>query len=390
MAAVHGEVSVEQLEGFVLAGAGVYEQYLMTERTRGQLASAGTHPWAAGPQISARLLCTWNAHVLHTLGATLLDADFEAQPSTRGFVPPVTAQQAWAWFTEVEPWLAAARQAELGAVALPEPLPADLPPWVVVEPCPVPHLHAMLTIATHLDELLEASLGTVSSLPCDEVDAARLLKIRQLAVAAHSAVDYCQKLGNASADQRLHELIEQRLHRALELQFHLGQLLADPTLADGYVPDTQPASVPTLSAVPADPWCLTDPRSRAKWQKDLRARDAIALLWRYDPNPNLTRGLAQQVAQALSSGQVEYAKDPDGVAFGNYYCCPWSAIYAVNAPLRLLGRRLQPGDQFTLDVSAEQIPETGQFVRRIVVGPFAPTTKIDYCNPTAAGHHDDD
>jgi hypothetical protein len=47
-----------------------------------------------------------------------------------------------------------------------------------------------------------------------------------------------------------------------------------------------------------------------------------------------------------------------------------------------------PGQQFTVDVSAEEVPETGEFVRRIVTGPFSPTTKIDYCDPDAGGHED--
>lgn len=387
VSALHGEVSAESLEAFRAAGSGVYEQYLVAERARAALAAAGTHPWSAEPQVKSALLCTWNAHVLQALGSELLDADYRAKPSTRGFVPPVTAQQSWAWFSEVEPWLSAARQADLGSVSIPRPLPADLPSWVVVDPCPPAHLEAMLTVAGRLDELLEADLATVMTLPARKQDSDRLVKVRQLAIAAHNAVEYCQRLGSRGGDQRLHELIESRLHRALETQFHLGQLLADPSLIDEYVPDTQAAATdPSAAATSHDPWCLTDPRTRAQWQRDPKARQAIAQLWNWDPDSALTRGLAEQVSRALDNGDVSYAKDEHGTAFGNYYCCPWSAIYVVRHPLKVLGRRLQVGEQFTLDVSAEEIPETGQFVRRIVTGPFAPTTKIDYCDPSAEGH----
>ena len=390
VSAVHGEVSADQLEAFRRAGSGAYALYLEADRTRTELASAGTHPWHAAPETAYALLCTWNAHVLQTLGTALLDADYEAMPSTRGFVPPVTAQQAWLWFEQVEPWLSAARQAELGTVTTTHVLPADLPPWVIVEPCPPAHLTAMLSAAASLGGLLEAALATVCTLPCGKENEARLVTLKQLAVSARTTVEYCQGLAHSRADDRLHELIEQRLHTALELQFHLGQLLADPTLVDDYAPDTTPAGrQPSTSPNPADDWCLTDPRSRSRWQADPRARQTIAQLWQYDPDPNLTRGLATQVAAAVEGGQVVYATDERGRAFGNYFCCPWSAIYEVRQPIRLLGRRLRPGQQFTLDVSAEEVPETGEFVRRVITGPFAPTTKIDYCDPTAGGHDDD-
>ncbi len=39
--------------------------------------------------------------------------------------------------------------------------------------------------------------------------------------------------------------------------------------------------------------------------------------------------------------------------------------------------------QFTFDVSAEEIAEDGQFVRRLMLGPFHPTSKVDYCDPPA-------
>ena len=45
-------------------------------------------------------------------------------------------------------------------------------------------------------------------------------------------------------------------------------------------------------------------------------------------------------------------------------------------------------EQFAVDVSAEEIAETGTFTRRLVTGPFSPTNKIDYCDPEAAGPDD--
>jgi hypothetical protein len=39
--------------------------------------------------------------------------------------------------------------------------------------------------------------------------------------------------------------------------------------------------------------------------------------------------------------------------------------------------------QFIFDVSAEEMAEGGEFVRRLTLGPFHPTSEVDYCDPTA-------
>jgi hypothetical protein len=70
-------------------------------------------------------------------------------------------------------------------------------------------------------------------------------------------------------------------------------------------------------------------------------------------------------------------------AASHYFCCPWSAIYLVRRPVTIAGQRLRPMQQFTFDVSAEEMAEGGEFVRRLLPGPFHPTSKVDYCDPTA-------
>jgi hypothetical protein len=366
-ARLHGEVPADQLEAFRRAGAPVYDSYLSAENALTALAGTGQHPWAADSETKSQLLCTWNAFLLQTLAAALLDADYAALPSTVGYLPPVTAEQAWALFEQVEP-------------------------------CPRAHLDAMLaatqTAHEHLDALLGALLGAGDP---PKQYAAALEQVQRLGVDAHTASSYAAGLAHPGADMALHEVIEQHLHRALELQYHLGQLIADPDLLEGYVgPGGQGAPAPKGRPLAGpgqagfDPWCLTSPRTRRQWQKDPQARQAIDNLWKYDPDPGRTVGLAAQIAAAFEAGDIAYATDERGREFGNYFCCPWSAIYVVKRPVRIAGKRLRVLEQFALDVSAEEMAETGTFVRRLVVGPFAPTNKIDYCDPEAGGHDDDD
>lgn len=398
-ARLQGEIPADQLEAFRRAGGGVYETYLAAEKALTDLAASGVHPWAAEPGTKSQLLCTWNAFMLQTLASALLDADYQAMPSTVGYLPPVTAEQAWALFQQVEPWLSRARQSAQGTsydVSAELALPADLPPWVQVEPCPRAHLDAMLAATqqahAHLDAMLGAVLGAG---PTPKRQAAALDRLQQLGIEAHTASSYAAGLAHPGADTALHEVIEDHLHRALELQYHLGQLIADPDLLEGYVgPRGQGAPSPRAGAAPGpgqpgfDPWCLTSPKTREQWKGDPQAVRAITNLWQADPDPSRTVGLANQVAVAVSAGDIGYATDERGRELGNYFCCPWSAIYTVKRPVRIAGRRLRVMEQFALDVSAEDMAETGMFVRRLVTGPFAPTNRVDYCDPEAGGHDD--
>jgi hypothetical protein len=72
-----------------------------------------------------------------------------------------------------------------------------------------------------------------------------------------------------------------------------------------------------------------------------------------------------------------------GQAASHYYCCPWSSIYQVRRPVTIAGRRLRPMQQFTFDVSAEEMAEGGQFTRRSLPGPIHTTSEVDYCDPTS-------
>ncbi len=112
--------------------------------------------------------------------------------------------------------------------------------------------------------------------------------------------------------------------------------------------------------------CLTDPHSRARWQQDPAARRAIATLWRYDPDPAATLAIQSQIDAAVTAGSAVA-----GTSRGqrHYYCCPWSAIYQARQPVTIAGHQLRPMQEFTFDVSAEEMADGGQFTRQLLTGP---------------------
>lgn len=392
-ALLRGERSAADLEALRAAGAGIYTELGRAEQDRTRLIAEGRNLWTAPTSVCGHLVATWNAFVLQTLAAGLLDADYAADAGTVGYVPPVTFDQAWSWFAAAAGWLSQAQQAHANPdhdLTATMRIPAALPAWVEVEPCPPAHLHAMLIALPAIREHADLALFDLDKNCHTEPQHHAANTLHQLAAEAAAAAEYAQALGSSAAGQRLHELIEAHLKRAVTLWFHAGQLAAMPTLIGRYRPKAGPARVDpdTLPGGPRfDPWCLTDPETLQSWQSDPRARKAIDALWAVDPDPGRTLSVHAQIQAAVASGAVVRAS---GMRLGSYfYCCPWSPIYQVRKPVRINGKRLSPPQQFTFDVSGEGLAEGLPFVRRILLGPFQATSEVDYCDPES-GHHDDD
>ena len=390
VARLSGEVSAETLDAYRRAGLGVYDLLSSAESLRADLAAG--EPAAVDPATRCFLLCTWNAFALQALGDAFVDADYEANPRTVGFVPPVTKQQALNLYGEVEAWMGYGHGARVNAHAkLPVALPAELPAFVDVEPCPSEHLQAMLAAAKTLGEHAETAILDAERLP--GAGEQQLAELRALLASAGNAAGYARRLyGDGDVSQELHERIEQSVKEALAGYYLAGQLAAMPDLVGRHA---VPASVtgagrrlPGPGERGFDPWCLTDPHTRENWKRDRQARDAIELLWEMDPDPRATLELQAEVDEALRQGYVELATDRRGRRLGNYFCCPWSAVYVTTRPLTIDGQRLRSGQQFTVDVSAEEMGEGGSFKRELLLGSFSPTDRIDYCDPREGGHHD--
>jgi hypothetical protein len=389
VAALHGEIPAATLEAYRHAGAGAYELLDRSELRRAELTIEHADAWSTDPATKAFRLCTWNAFTLQLLGDELLDADYRVNPATVGFVPPVTAQQALAFYAPVEGWLSRANQASSNpAYRLDVQVPAELPEWVEVEPCPREHLQAMLSACRRLRRHTEVAFGELERSAGAE-RSAELGRFRQRLAVVTTAADYADRLYQPDAAQEQHERAEDSVHRAIEAAYQLGQLLAMPELLARPDGTTQPAGshgrLPRPGEAGFDPWCLTDPATRPGWQQDRRAVRAIRLLWESDPSPDRTVAIQDQIDAALARGDIAVAR-AYGQQVGPYFCCPWSSIFLVKRPVRIGGRRLRPMQQFTFDVSAEGLAEGERFRREILLGPFHPTDDVDYCDPVGEGH----
>lgn len=388
-AAMRGEIAATTVEAYRRAGAAAYQDMLDAERLRADLAAFGGGQWIARSHQASQLLCAWNAFALQTLGDQLVEADYQADPRTAGFLPPVTAEQAAVFLGEVEQWSARARRAasdETYDITAEIAVPAPLPEWVEVEPCPRAHLTAMLAAARAMRGRAEAALADLVKAPPPRAKANAGSRVKGLAAEADSVVSFGESLWSPDATDEVHEKVENSLRRGIAAYYRLGQLLAMPALLDHAEIKAIPVagtSLPLPGQPGFDPWCLTDPGSRAQWQRDPAACRAIETLWRYDPDPAATVGIQSQINAALAGRSIVQAAAASSQAGQYYFCCPWSSIYLVRRPVTIAGQRLRQMQQFTFDVSAEEMAEGGQFVRRLLPGPFHDTSEVDYCDPTA-------
>lgn len=312
MAAIRGEVSARELEAVQAAGMGSYDSLARVEQTRKELVRSGAEAWDLPPATSARFLASWCAFANQRLGEKFLQADYAMDPSTVGYLPPVTARQVQIYFTEVEMWLRRASRAEADpGYRIDVPLPYPLPAWAQVEPCPMAHLHAMFGACEEMVSHAEAAVSDLHALR-GEHHPDDLGRIQAELAEAKSGQSYAAalqaNLHAGDASQGLHERIERSIKGAVERAYLVGQLAAMPALVKRPQCGAQGPSAGTAAPRPGragfDMWCLTDPVSRPAWQRDPAAVRAVEVLWANDPDPGETLRIQAQIDEGIRRGDV--------------------------------------------------------------------------------------
>jgi hypothetical protein len=385
-ARIGGERDAAVLEVLRRAGKAAYGERLKADEVRAELTASGGSLWNVPVGTASQLLAAWNAFVLQSLGEALLDADYTADPGTVGFVPAVTFTQAEAWLSAVEDWVSLARQARSNPdldLTEEHALPAELPEWPDVHPCPAEHLLALLTVVPALREDVDVMLFALEQAGVPTTRRAAFNRLKQLAAEAASAADYAMALRTRQDHPGLQTLVEDKLRLALELWYQAGQLAAMPRLLTGSrLPDPPAVQriTPSADQLPGgetfDPWCLTDPETLERWRADPKGRRALSEMWKFDPDPAATVALKAEIDQALADGSIDRIR-----VSGNgtcYYECPWPSLFEALRHVRIGGRRLAPRQQFTLEVGFRDGDRGTAFRRRVIVGPFHSTDDVEY------------
>jgi hypothetical protein len=372
------EVSAESLEAYRRASTLVSEVMDQAQARRLACAIEGLDPWTIPPATRAGLLCAWNAFVLQALGDAFLDADYAGNPSTIGFVPRLTHDQVMAYYAQVETWVDRANQAHANPdYRLDVPVPAELPPWReaswVAEAHPRDlHLRALLAAMRSVGEHAEAAMAILPGHPRNAMEGMQINCIRQLYERARSAAASAERLYETAPAHDGEARIQALAREAIEAYHELGQLIADPALAEGGHSPGEAA--PLLPGHPDfDPLILTAPWAR-DWVKGRgEARVAIDRLWRLDPDPARTLALHAEIHAALERGDAAYATNPTtGWRVGPSPRCPWGPVYVARRELGLDGVLLRSSQQFVLEAGLAD-----GFTRRVwPVAPLSPWTKV--------------
>ena len=240
-AAMSGEISADTLEAYRRASLAVYDALDHSEAHRARAKDEGKNAWTLEAATKAEILCTWNAFVLQTLGDRFLEADYQGDANTVGFVPAITSDQILRFYTQVEGWLNRAQQAHYNPnYKLDIYVPAELPPWSEVEPCPNAHLFGMLEAMRAVRDHTEAALIFLNdSPPQNDAQEKQRDRIRQQHASAMTKARYADDMMSGNPSREIHELVEEHVKDAIEKFYLLGQLLAMPELADK-LQQTQP------------------------------------------------------------------------------------------------------------------------------------------------------
>ncbi len=414
-ASATGEVSADTLEAYRRASLAVYDALEHSETHRAGAKADDKNAWTLPKSTQAEMLCTWNAFVLQTLGDRFLEADYEGDPHTVGFVPAITSDQILSFYTQVEGWLNRAQQAHFNPdYKLDVAVPAALPAWSEVEPCPNAHLVGMLEAMRAVRDHTDAALLFLNDSPPQTPEQTKSAnQIRQVHASAQTKARYAEDMMSGSNPSRdVHERVEEHVKEAVENYYLLGQLLAMPELATKVLNPPKHPATPPMSPPPSpfyapspnqfapqvgqlaqpnspdfDMWCLTAPEALSKFQQDREAVCAIKALWQLDPDPRRTVEIQNEINAALSRGEVGYATDKWGKKLGHFFCAPWGSVYIAKRPVTIGGTRMMTMQQFIFNVTCEGVNLGAPFEREIMTGDFTPTSKFEYGDPNEAPDH---
>jgi hypothetical protein len=368
-----GERNTATLEAMRAAGTSVYEELTILESHQDELRADDRGAWNDAPDRASHTLATWNAYVLHTLGECLID---RADPGKSGFVEPETFDLAWRWFGQVQPWLSRARQARSNPGY---DIRAELTPPVELTPLPTHdgYIDALLDADARLRDRAEFAVFVLESGKRPAYADDDLNRLKQYAAMAGAAADYARGLRQADEEQTTSRIAAANLRQAVSAWYQIGQLAAFPVLLRRFrLPRERPRFNP--DRLPGgdsfDPWCLTDEATLEAWQADPAAVRAIHAMWAADPDPALTLQIKAEIDRALEDNAIVrvFLPGPDKITC--YHRCPWSSLYEVRRTVSIAGRRLGVLQQFTLDVSADDMYWGRPFIRRLILGPFQPNT----------------
>ena len=358
--ALQGEVSEKELRAY--RGSG-----LQTQELNAALKDAGARDplaaWQLPDAVRYALLFHWVADALLIVANHLLDADAEAHPPTRGFLPRLTFDQAKALYVQVPDHLRRGFEALANPLYAPDcALPIDLSPRLPgTESCPDPHLRGLMcgveALEAHADlrlTTLKRDLGEAADTAGGDAARETLARLEQ----AHAAAAARMRWGRTQGDAALAEGSPQvrtnavgSLWDALADLFLLGQMLAMPDL----LPETgnqQPRPKRRgrhkgrqISRRGGDRWSVSDPAARRELEHSRFGESEINAFWQ-------ARQWRVSDREADTMAEIAWLRERQQVEpVGPWAIRPFGTVYRAVEPVYVLGHRVPRGHDFYYDLT---------------------------------------
>lgn len=318
---------------------------------------------------------TWVARALMTIGHCLMEADESADPSTAGYLPKVTFNQAKVLFEQAPDYIHAAHEAMANPDYQPSlALPVELGPRCEAEgKCPNSHLQGILLSATNLDVHLTDLLAISAFSKLDN-------NTSQLKARASSKLGFASSqlsmLVVRNAPEAVHEDTENRLWDALSDLYMLGQVVCmpkatavatqkiiaklsqptrqldelEPDPIKTYVVDRIIPNIPTVGRLIQEDvkWCFTEREAMRDLRgtklgeaemKEFWARKGWRTTKRQDE-------FFDTCAQLQKTGAISIVT--------RWSKCPFDPIFQTHTEVTVLGTRIARGTEFHLDMDEDK------------------------------------
>jgi len=396
---MRGEVSDANVRGYLRMTSQIEDIWNQVEQKVATLITQGATPWDAYAQVAYALAFVRAARTQTVFVHELLAADAAADPSTAGFLPHVTYEQAEVLCTQIQPNL------ERAVMALNDPnydpdvmLPMQLGPRIESEgaPCPVAHLQGMIA-AAHETRDWAAGLIAQYENALSGVKAPVLANITahieqlkgKLALAdvqLRAGTDLVGQISQGEATSELHEKAEDSLWKAMQGFFLISQTVANPTfltpkqqLRTRMTPRQQyhdmHVSVENLWELLATDSARADMRDqqRPEGYRPVLDRDITG-----EPTPGEPVNLAAEMVElhgkmrgVLSAETLQFLDEiqaaverGDAMRVLSWGECPFDPVYRTKSSLVLVGTRVPAGFEVHWDIHKNTYRGAVQYAKR--------------------------
>ncbi|MFL5656091.1 MAG: hypothetical protein ACJ8CB_18165 [Ktedonobacteraceae bacterium] len=371
---LRGEVSDANVRGYLRMTSQIEDIWTQVEQKVATLIAQGANPWDAYAQAGYPLAFVRAARTCTVFVRELLAADAAADPSTAGFLPHVSYDQAHALSAQIQPSL------EHAVMALNDPnyvpdvrLPLQLGPRIESEgaPCPVAHLQGMIAAATETREWAAGLLAQYENALSDakapvpaaittHVDALK----RRLALAdfqLRAGTDLVGQISQGEATAELHEKAEDSLWEAMQGFFLISQSVARPELLtakqtrSGFI--RKRGAYHDRRITPDDLWEIADKSARQELRGTQFGTDEMEEMCQK------MRGVLSARAQQYADEVEQAVYDDNAYVISKMANCPFEPLYRSRTELTLAGQRIPADYEFHWDYHRGKLDYRKRFGR---------------------------